>query len=128
MNAENSYRICFITMRGWKLVDGRWEKEGCKRELTFNEKESNDYSARHNLGQRYFGKDFLLDDAYEYQLYSVENPEPMTVTHRQYNNGDQIWFTEIGDKTLVVRVITYDGVTWLLGDKALMHPYRAPAL
>jgi hypothetical protein len=113
------YMICYITMRGWSLVDGRWEKEGCKRNLTYNEKESNDYMTRNKMSPRYLGQDFLLEDAYNRELYSSTPQEVVMATHIAYNTGDQIWYIKIGDKILVTRVITHDGITWVIGDKSL---------
>jgi len=128
-STEDIYRITFITMRGWILdYDGRWKKEGCKRDLTYNEKESNDYALRHKFEPKYDGKDFLLDDAYDFEFNKGHDQSPIMSTHIVYNTGDQIWFIKIGDKTLVTRIITHDGITWLLGDKALSYPYKAPAL
>ena len=69
---EDVYKICFITMNGWKLVDDHWEKEATTRKLHYHEEESNDYYAKNNLSQRFFGTDFSLDQAYDLQLLANE--------------------------------------------------------
>lgn len=124
-STEDIYRITFITMRGWRLdYDMRWRKEGCARQLTYNEKESNDYYLRNKLESPYDGKDFLLDDAYDYELNLSPKTEPVMAYHINYNTGDKIWYIKIEDKILVTRIITHDGITWVLGNKHLTYPQK----
>jgi hypothetical protein len=107
-------------MRGWNLdYYACWQKAGVVRPLTFNEKESNEHFAKYRISPKYLGTDFLLKDAYEYELALENHQECLMVTHTKYNTGDQVWYIKIGDKTLVTRIITHDGITWLFGDKKL---------
>jgi len=73
---EDIYMVSYITIHGWKLnYDGRWEKDGCSRPLTYNEEESNSFYIRNDMEPRFLGTDFLLKDAYYLQLEEDEKKE-----------------------------------------------------
>ena len=63
-STQDIYMICFITMRGWRFEQPSWQKDGYKRELSYHEKESNDYYKRNDMKERFFGLDFDLETAY----------------------------------------------------------------
>lgn len=67
MSEQDMYRVCVITMRGWKLEYDGWKKDGVVRELAYHEKESNDYYTRNNLSLKFDGADHTLEEAHRYE-------------------------------------------------------------
>jgi hypothetical protein len=68
LSEHDVYKICYLTMNGWKHSEGAWIKKGIVRPLSADEQEDNKYYMKHHNYNKYDGHDFSLDQAFELQM------------------------------------------------------------